>query len=35
LKNNSSIVSFDGRTHKGAAAITENNNEKFPIYIGI
>ena len=31
LKNNSSIVSFEGRTHNGAAAITEKSKEKFPI----
>jgi hypothetical protein len=31
LKNNSSIVSFEGKTHNGAAVITENSSEKFPI----
>ena len=33
LKNSSSIVSLDGKTQRGAAAIIENNNAKQPILI--
>jgi len=33
LYNSSSIVSFEGSTQSGAAQITANRSEKFPIYI--
>lgn len=33
LKNSSSIVSLEGKTQRGAAAIIENNNAKQPILI--
>jgi len=35
LYSSSSIVSFDGSTHSGAAQITANNSAKLPIYMGI